>query len=109
MHLGTKFGLNAINRQGVIIEYSQKITPICCHGYRINRLWEEAENWWVNKVTTDPQTFCSLKEIKLQTMKIQQKDQQCVAIMKSKLANKKQLLATLTRKTAWSNALKITI
>ena len=30
--------------------------------------------------------------------KIQQKDQQCVTIMQSRLANKKRLLATPTRK-----------
>ena len=42
-------------------------------------------------------------------MKIQQKDQQCVAIMRLILSNKKRLLATPTRKNAWSNALKITV
>ena len=25
-------------------DYSRKITPICCHAYRVNRLWNEAEN-----------------------------------------------------------------
>ena len=37
--------------------YSQKITPIFCHAYSVNRIWEEAENWWVNRLTIEPQTF----------------------------------------------------
>ena len=45
--------------------YSRKITPICCHTYRVNRVWEEAENRWVNRLTIEPQTFCGLKEIEL--------------------------------------------
>ena len=73
-HLGTTFGMNTINRQGDIIDYSQKITQICCHAYRVNHLWEEAENRCVDRLTIEPQTICSLKEIELKTMKIQQKD-----------------------------------
>ena len=42
-HLCTNFGWNTINSQSVICYYSQKITPICCHTYRVNHLWEEAE------------------------------------------------------------------
>ena len=42
-----------------------KITPICCHAYRVNRLWEEFENQRVNRLTIEPQTFCGLKEIEL--------------------------------------------
>ena len=38
-----------------------------------NRLWEEAENRYVVRLTIEPQTFCSLKVIKLKTTKIQQK------------------------------------
>ena len=63
MHLGTKFGLNTTNSQGVIVDYSQKLTPICCHTYRVNRLWEEAENRCMDRITIEPQIFCSLKEI----------------------------------------------
>ena len=55
------------------------------------------ENRWVNRLTIEPQTFCGLKEIKLKTRKIQRKYQQCVTITQSRLANKKQLLATPTR------------
>ena len=69
--------------------YSRKITPICCHAYRINCVWEEAENRWVNRLTIEPQTFCGLKEIELKTRKIQRKNQQCLTIMQSRLANKK--------------------
>ena len=29
--------------------------------YRVNRVWEEAENRWVNRLTIEPQTFCGLK------------------------------------------------
>ena len=47
-HLCTNFGWNTIGRQRVISDYSRKITPICCHAYRVNRVWEEAENRWVN-------------------------------------------------------------
>ena len=57
VYLGTKFGMNTINSQGVIIDYSQKITPICCHAYRVNRLWEEAENQRVDRITVEPQPF----------------------------------------------------
>ena len=70
-------------------DYSRKITPICCHAYRVNRVWEEAENRWVNRFTTEPQTFCGLKEIELKNRKIQRKNQQCVTITQSRLANKK--------------------
>ena len=70
-------------------DYSRKIKSICCHAYRVNREWEEAENQWVNRLTIEPQTFCGLKEIELKTRKIQRKHQQCVTITQSKLANKK--------------------
>ena len=70
-HLGTNFGWNTINRQRVMSDYSQKITPICCHAYRVNRVWEEAENRWVNRLPIEPQTFCGLKEIELKNRKIQ--------------------------------------
>ena len=73
-------------------DYSRKITPICCHSYRVNRVWEEAENRWVNRLTIKPQTFCGLKEIELKTRKIQRKNQQCVTIMQPRLANKKKRL-----------------
>ena len=73
MHLCTKFGWNMIYSQGIISNYSPKITPICCHAYRVNRLWEEAENRWVNRLTIDPQTFCGLKEIELKTTRLQRK------------------------------------
>ena len=65
------------------------MTPICCHAYRVNNVWEEAENPWVNRLTIESQTFCGLKEIELKTRTIQQKNQQCVIIMQSRLANKK--------------------
>ena len=96
-HLGTNFGWNTINRQRVMSDYSRKITPICCHAYRVNRVWEEAENRWVNRLTIEPQTFCGLKEIELKTRKIQRKNQQCVTIMQQRLANKKPIPATPTR------------
>ena len=35
-HLGTNYGWNMINRQRVMSNYSRKITPICCHAYRLN-------------------------------------------------------------------------
>ena len=92
-----------------MIDYSRKITPICCHAYRVNRIWEVAENRLVNRLTIEPQTLCGLKEIELTSRKIQRKNQQCVTITQSRLANKKLLLATPTRYTAWSNALKIAV
>ena len=70
-------------------DYSRKITLICCHAYRVNRVWEEVEHRWVNRLTIEPQTFCGLKEIELKTRKIQRKNQQCVTIMQSRSANKK--------------------
>ena len=71
-------------------DYARKITPICCHAYRVNRVWEETENRWVNRLTIEPQTFCGLKEIELKTRKIQQQNQQCVTITQPRLANKKR-------------------
>ena len=56
-HLCTNIGWNTINRQRGISDYSQKITSICCHTYRVNRLREGAENRWVNRLTVEPQTF----------------------------------------------------
>ena len=84
-HLGSTFGWNVINSQGVISNYSQKITPICCHAYRVNRL----ENRCVNRLTIEPQTFCGLKEIELKMMKIQRKYQQCVTITNHETAGNK--------------------
>ena len=78
-------------------DYSRKITPICGHACSVNRVWEEAENWWVNRLTIEPQTFCGLKEIEFKTRKIQRKNQQCVTITRSRLTIKKRLLATPTR------------
>ena len=72
-----------------MIDYSRKIIPICCHADRVNRVWEEAENRWVNRLTIEPQTFCGLKGIELKTRKIQRNNQQSVTIMQSRLANKK--------------------
>ena len=106
---GIKVHLVTINRQRVISNYSRKITPICCHAYRLNRLWEEAENRWVNRITIEPQTFYGLKEIELKTRQIQRKNQQCVKIIQSRLPNKKRLLVMPTRKTAWGDALKIAV
>ena len=57
VHSRTKFGWKMINSQGVTSDYSEKITPICCHAYRVNRLWKEAENWYVNRLPIEPQTF----------------------------------------------------
>ena len=71
-------------------DYSRQITPICCHAYRVNRVWEEAENRWVNRLTIEPQTFCGLKKIELKNRKIQRKNQQCVTITQSRLAIKKK-------------------
>jgi len=73
-HLGTTFRYNTINTCKVIRDYSRKITSICCHAHRVNREWQKAENWYRVRLTIEPQTFCSLKEIKLKTMKIQQKN-----------------------------------
>ena len=74
------------------------------------RVWEEAENRWVNRLTIEPQTFCGLKEIELKTRKIQRKNQHCVTIMQSRLANKKNdCLPRLPDKPLGGNALKIVV
>ena len=88
MHLGTNFDWNTINRQRVINDYSQKIT-ICCHVCRVNCLRQETDNLWVNRLTVEPKTFCGLKEMELKTRKIQCKNQHCIKIMQSRLANEK--------------------
>ena len=77
-------------------DYSRKITPICCHAYRVNRVWEEAENRWVNRLTIEPQTFCGFERNRAKNQE-DTKNQQCVTITQSRLANKKRLLATPTR------------
>ena len=91
-HLGTKFGFNTIITRKVIRDYLRKITPICCHAHRVKYERQEAENWYRGRLTIEPQTLCGLKEIELNTMKIQQKNQQCVIIMRSRIANKMPLL-----------------
>ena len=60
-YLGTTFGWNTISSQGVINNPSRKITPIFCHTYRVNLLWEEAENQYMDRLTIEPQIFCGLK------------------------------------------------
>jgi len=91
-HLGTKFGYIMIHTRNVIRNYLRKVTPICCHAHRVNHEWQEAENWYRGRVTIEPQTFCGLKVIELKTMKIQQKNQQCVIIKRSRITNKIPLL-----------------
>jgi len=49
-----------INTRKVIRDYSRKITSICCHAHRVNRTWQEAENWYRGRLTTKPQTFGGL-------------------------------------------------
>ena len=66
-------------------DYPRKIIPICCHAYRVNRLREEPETQWVNRLTIEPQTFCGLKENRAKTSRIQRKNQQCVTITQSRL------------------------
>ena len=89
--------------------YLRTITPICCHAYRVNHVWEEAENRWVNRLTIETQTFCGLKEIELKTRKIQRKNQQCVTITQSRLANKKTTACHAYQVNRWGNALKIAV
>ena len=74
-HLGTNFSWNTINKQRVMSDYSRKIIPICYHAYRVNHVWEEAENRWVNKLTIEPQTVCGLNRATVKTRKIQRKNQ----------------------------------
>ena len=70
-HLGTNFHYNTINNHKDICDYSQKITPICCHTHRVNHEWQEAENWYRGRLTIEPQTFYGLKVIELKIMKMQ--------------------------------------
>ena len=71
----------------VIHNFLRKITPICCHAHRVNRAWQEAEIWFRGRLTIEPQTFCSLKEIEQKTMKMQQNNQQCVILTQSRERN----------------------
>jgi len=77
-----------IHTPEVICYYPRKITPICCHAHKVNHEWQEAENWYSGRLTIDPQIFCGLKEIELKTIKIQRKNQRCVIITQSRIANK---------------------
>ena len=45
------------------------------------RVQEEAENWFLDRITVNPQTFGELEEIKVVTMKMQCKNQFCVTIV----------------------------
>jgi len=81
-----------INTGKVICDYSQKITPLCCHAHRANCKWQEAENLHRGRLTIEPQNFCGLKEIELKTIKIQRKNQQCAIILRSRITNKMLLL-----------------
>jgi len=89
-HVGTKFGWNTINTRKDIYDYSQKITPICCHAYRVNHEWQEAENLYRGRLTIEPPTFCCLKAIELKTIKIQRKNRRCVIV--TQITNKMPLL-----------------
>ena len=60
--------------------------------HRVNHIWQEAENWYRGRLTIEPQAFCGLKEIELNTIKIQRKNQQYVIIMRSRITNKMPLL-----------------
>ena len=63
--LGIKFTWNSSIGGWVIGEYSWKMTPICCHAYRVNSLHYEAENQYMDCLNVEPQTFfCGLVEIK---------------------------------------------
>jgi len=90
VHLGTKFSWNTVNTCKVMCDYSRKI---CYHAYRVNHAWHEAKNWPRGGLTIEPQTFCGLNEIKLKIIKIQRKNQQCVIITRSRIANKIPLLS----------------
>ena len=70
VHLVTKFGWNTVNTHKVMCDYSWKITPICCHAHRLNHAYHEAENWYRGGLIIEPQTFCGLKEIELNIIKI---------------------------------------
>jgi len=65
-HLGTKFGWNTVNTRKVMCNFSRKIIPICCHPHRVDRAWD----WYRSGLTINPQTFCDLKEVKLNIMRI---------------------------------------
>ena len=70
-----------------------KITPICCPCPQGKpHIWQEAENWYRGRLTIKSETFCDLKEIELKTIKMQQKNQQCVIIVWSRITNKMPLL-----------------
>ena len=51
------------------------MTPISCRAYRVNGLRYEAENRYVGSLNIQPQTFCSLVEIKEVVMGVITKSQ----------------------------------
>jgi len=57
-HPDTKY----INGLKVINNYLRKNNTNLFHAYRVNHLWQEAENRQGDRVTIEPQTFCYLKE-----------------------------------------------
>jgi len=63
----------------------------CRPYHRVHHQWQEAENWYRGRLTIKPQTFCGLKEIDQKTMKIQQKNRQCVIITRLRITNKMPL------------------
>jgi len=44
------FGINLINIEEAISDFTQKAKANFCHGYKINRFKEQAENWHVARL-----------------------------------------------------------
>ena len=55
-HLGSKFDSNA-SKNGWVVTIIQKMTPLCCHAYRVNNLCYEAENWLMDFLNIEPQVW----------------------------------------------------
>ena len=47
---------------GLVVDSRRLKFHVADPTYRVNRIWEEAENRWVNRLTIEPQTFCGLTE-----------------------------------------------
>jgi len=45
-----KFGVNLINNEGVISDFTHKAKLNFCHAYRVNCFEEQAENWYVARL-----------------------------------------------------------
>ena len=64
------FRANLINIEGVISNFTHKAKSNFCHTYRVNRLKEQAKNWYLAWLNIRGVSFGGQKSIELETAEI---------------------------------------